>query len=457
MPYSQKQLNDILGHPVFSGISEKGCTALLEGSKLQALEAGESLLKIFTPSSYLLVVSGELNLYACKGVPASAVMIPAGTWIGECRTSDDWIARLSFLKPLRMKLDIVTVRPSLICSIQEQRVKTLPLQDQTHLIRNLDQLAYRFIENLVRSGIDYCAQSRRLQAHYADSVRAKHADYQRSEMIQAILANYPKLPLFAGKLIAMLQSEQTSAADIVDAAKLDPSLAGLILRVANSPYYNLPQKVTDFQHAVLLLGFNQIYHMLMDSGIQSIMPKTDAFQKLRFDSVMLSFLSFELAMTTNAVKPVTASTIGLLQCIGKSVLLLMKKQHPGSAILIDGLDHGKLGASLLKAWNIPDLVCMTIEYQALPELCEPAALPEKCRSHNAVLYLAGLCYEYLAGGEESAMPTIFLSDYERLLGLPAMPVADLLKKHLKPGLLKRAATYPDNIRKFLATVESRLS
>jgi len=449
-------MKEILAHPVFSGISKNGATCLVNGSIVYHLESGDSLFKIFAPLHFLFIISGELAFYRIKSMPASAVTIEAGTWFGQCQISDDWIARLAFLKPHRLKLEITASCATVVIAVQEKKIKELPLQDQSCFIKNLDALTHRFIEHLVMTGMEFGMQSRRLQAHFISVVRRRHAEYQRSEMIQAILSGFPKLPLFAGKLIAMLQQEHATVNEIVQEAKLDPSLAGLILRLANSPYYNLPQKVTDFQHAVLLLGFNQICHMLLDSSIQSIMPKTAEFQKLRFDSVMISFLSFELAMSTNAVKPVTASTIGLLQSIGRCVLLLMKKQHPTAAILIDGLDHGKLGSSLLKTWNIPDLICMTIEYQKLTELCEPTTIPAECRSTSAILYLAGLCYQYLSGVSEQDMPAIFLGDYQRHLGLTAQPIASLITKHIKPGLLKRASTYPDNIRRFLSAVEERL-
>lgn len=442
-------------HPGFNGLGEKDREKLLENSHLHSLVSGEAFLKIFSPRCYFLILEGELSVGLLRDVPESAALIPAGCWIGECQTSADWIGRLSFLSVDRIKLTLTASGKTSILCIPEQQIKGLSLPGQVRLIKNLDDLSQRFLEELVMLGAQQHVRAERLHAYMAKQVQKRNDDYRKSEIIQSILNNYPKLPLFAARLTTMLQSDHTSAGDIVEAAKLDPSLAGLILRVANSSYYNLPQKVTDFQHAVLLLGFNQIYHLLMDAGIQSVMPKTPEFHKLRFDSVMLSFIAFELALSTGCGKPVTASTIALLQCIGRSVLLLMKKQHPAAAILIDGLDHGKLGALLLHGWNLPEVVCSTIEHQTEPEYSPPNDLPDACRIQVALLYLSQLCYHHLEGIGEESMPTIFLAEYLQVVGVKPMPVEELVRTCIKPGLLKKTATFPDNIRQFLASVEPR--
>lgn len=455
MTLSHDQRNQLFKHPAFAGAHENECEKLVAQGTFLSLEAGQSLQNRYVPGSFVLILSGELSVPFEYGVTESMLPVPAGNWIGDCQTCKDWIAWFAFLQSRRELLQITATCSTLLFSVPENALKSAPLQEQMRLIKNLDVLSQTFTENLVIKGVALGVRAQRLQTYIADHIRQKNVDYDKSEIIRSILQNYPRLPLFAGKLITMLQQEHTSAADIVDAAKLDPSLAGLILRVANSSYYNLPQKVTDFQHAVLLLGFSQIYQMLMESSIQSIMPKSAEFQKLRFDSVMLSLISFEIALAATTIKPVTAATIGLLQCIGKSVILLLKKQHPAAAILIDGLDHGKLGAMLLKTWNIPDLVCQTIELQSVPEFAEPSALPEQCRKQSAVLYLAQLCYQYLEGKNEQEIPTMFLAEYQSELGISPLHLAEFLRKHVKHGLQKKASTCPENIRLFLESIERR--
>lgn len=447
----------LLAHPVFFGISDEESAKIAETGVVHTLAAGDSFLKLFSPFSFFLILSGSLSLRFDRNTLPAELQIPAGNWIGECQAGEDMIAKLSFLRPNRLRLDIRAVAPTILFVLPEQKLKTFSFQGQVQLIKNLDRSSHQLLEILILEGIELESRARRLSGYIAGHVRQKDAEYAKSEIIQSILQKYPRLPLYATKLVTAIQGEHASANEIVEMAKLDPSLAGLILRVANSSYYNLPQKVTDFQHAVLLLGFNQIYHMLMDAGIQSIMPKTNDFHKVRFDSVMLSFIAFEIAMASNALKPVTASTVALLQCVGQSVLLLLKKQHPSSAILFDGLDHGKLGSLLLQTWNIPDAICKTIEHQSVPEFAAPEALPHEYRSGVAVLFIACLCYQCLEGADDQDLHTIFLSDYQKHLGLAPLPVKASLQKYVKPGIMKKIQTLPDNVKKFLAAVESRWS
>lgn len=455
MSAQRNNISDILNHPAFVGLSDSESLKISEAGVVHKLGAGESFLQLFSPLSFYLVISGTLCLQYDRDRLCSETLIPAGSWIGECKASDDFITQLSFLRPLRLKLPIHAVTPTVILTIPENKVKSLAFQDQVKFIKNLDRSSQQLLETLILEGMTMGNRARRLTDYIYRQTQQKTGEYAKSEIIQSILQKYPRLPLYATKLATMLNSEHASAHEIVEAAKLDPSLAGLILRVANSPYYNLPQKVTDFQHAVLLLGFNQIFHMLMDAGIQSVMPKTNDFHKLRFDSVMLSFIAFELASACPTLKPVTASTIGLLQCIGQSVILLLKKQHPTSAVLFDGLDHGKLGSLLLQTWNIPETICRTIENQTVPEYAAPDALPTSYRDSVGLLHLARLCYCYLEGAEDTALNTTFLSDYQSGLGLAPLPVPAFVQKYVKPGILKKTSSFPDNVRKFLTSVESR--
>ncbi len=455
MPPPRKNTSDILNHPAFVGVSDAESAKIIDAGMIHSLAAGDSFLKAFSPSSIFLIASGAFSLRYNREQIRSELAIPAGNWFGECAASEDFIAKISFLRPHRINLDMLAAAPTVLLSIPEQKLKTMAFQDQIKFIKNLDRSSQQMIETLILDGMVMENRSKRLTDYIVSHLWQRDAEYEKSAIVQSILEKYPRLPLYATKLMTMLKGDHASAGEIVEAAKLDPSLAGLILRVANSPYYNLPQKITDFQHAILLLGFNQIYHMLIDAGVQTVMPKTNDFHKLRFDSVLLSFITFELASASSAIKPVTASTLGLLYCIGRSVILLLKKQHPASAILFDGLDHGKLGALLLQAWNLPDTICSAIKYQSVPEYAAPEAIPLSCRSSAAILYLSRLCCSYLEGVEALDLHTTFLTDYQKHLGFAPLPVPDFARKYVKPGILKKTAAFPDNVRKFLVAVEPR--
>ncbi|MCK7510403.1 MAG: HDOD domain-containing protein [Desulfobacterales bacterium] len=107
------------------------------------------------------------------------------------------------------------------------------------------------------------------------------SEYERSELIQGIIRNFPRLPSHVNELAMMLFDEKVAITDVVEHAKHDSALVGLVLKTVNSAYYNLQNKISDFHHAVLLLGFNQIYQILIDNSIKNIMPSSPEFHELQ--------------------------------------------------------------------------------------------------------------------------------------------------------------------------------
>jgi HD-like signal output (HDOD) protein len=261
--------------------------------------------------------------------------------------------------------------------------------------------------------------------------------------------------MYVTKLAVLLLDEKAATSEIVDLAKLDPSLVGMILKTVNSAYYNLQRKISDIQHAILLLGFNQIYQLAMAEGIRSTMPTTAEFQKLQSHCIQVSIISSEISKLFNIKSGLVFSTIGLLHDIGKSIILLLGEKYPKLRMVFDAQSHAEIGSLLLKNWNIPDMVCSTVEYQQYPEFSMPEEIPEKCREAAAVLYIAHLCYDYLHGKKESELPKAFLDDYLHLLRIPKGSFSELVGRTLL-CLLKKVNTYPESVREFLMESESRL-
>jgi HD-like signal output (HDOD) protein len=255
--------------------------------------------------------------------------------------------------------------------------------------------------------------------------------------------------MYATKLSVMLLDENVSTRDAAELIRLDPSLVSMILKRVNSAYYGFQGKISDFQHAVLILGFINVYQLVMDVGVRSTMPKTSEFNELQFHSMVVSIVSHQLSELCKVENAAVSSTIGLLHDIGKSVILLLQRRHPKMALFIDMLDHSKVGSILLKEWNIPELVCKSLEYQAHPELLPPGNIPEELRESVAVLYISHLCYEYLLGRKESELPTSFLPEYMGLLNRPERSISELVDKQVFPSLSQRWNALPDNVRQFL--------
>ncbi len=67
----------------------------------------------------------------------------------------------------------------------------------------------------------------------------------------------PTLPVVANKVNLLLSDPKSSASELANIIELDQSITAKILRLVNSAYYSLPQRVTNIQQAIGLLGFKK--------------------------------------------------------------------------------------------------------------------------------------------------------------------------------------------------------
>jgi HD-like signal output (HDOD) protein len=153
---------------------------------------------------------------------------------------------------------------------------------------------------------------------------------------------------------------------------------------------------------------------------------------------------------------VVISTIGLLHDIGKSIILLLKRRHARMSLLVDMLDHPKVGSLLQKEWNIPDAVSQSLQYQYYPEWLPPERIPKECRENVTALYIAHLCYDYLAGKNENDLSTAFLGGYMNVLNRPERSIAEFVQNKVLPALNKKLNTFPEDVRHFLTRGASHI-
>ena len=347
-------------------------------------------------------------------------------------------------------------KPSTIVIIDKLRMDMFAPEIQLCIYKNLNKKASESIDSLIYQDAELVNKNKYLGSKIRTLTIPEIDVYTQSELIQNILKNIPRLPMYTSNLVMLLQDENVSTHEIVQQAKSDPSLVGVILKTINSAYYSLKFKVSDVQHAITYLGSNQVYQLVIDHGIKSTMPDTTEFQELQFHSNTVSIISFELAKLCKINKPVILGTIGLLHDIGNSVILLLKRKHQKLSTLIDMLNYACIGSLLLKKWNIPNTVYKSIEYRGFPEFFPPTEVPDEYRENVAILYIAHLCYEYLKGKKEKELLSAFLDEYIKLLNLPEIPFLQLFKDHIMPTLYKKSNSYPENVRKFLMESEIKM-
>ncbi len=362
---------------------------------------------------------------------------------------DDGLGDATFVEESFRTVTALVQDPSTIMVIDKLRMDMLPPEIKFRIYKNLYKNASAYTaNNAICQDTESTVEHNLISDRIKDIIHPDINDYKRSALIRGILENIPSLPMYTTNLVMLLQEEKVSINEIVEQAKLDPSLVGVILKTINSAYYSLRAKISDIQHAITYLGFNQVYQLVIDNGVKSTMPNTSDFQELQCHSNIISIISFELCRLSNKQKPVMLGTIGLLHDVGRSVILLMKEQNLKMSILIDKLDYACLGSLLLNKWNVPDDVSKTIEYQRFPEFLPPSEIPAEYLEKVAILYIAHLCYEFANGREEEDLPLAYIEKYIQILGFPEMSFSQLFNKIIMPDVYKKNNSYPENIREF---------
>lgn len=427
------------GHPAFEGLSQAQVDHVYHHGNLRTLAPGEFLFREDgRVRQHYLILDGALRL--C--LPGAGSHAPQSVL-----RQGELLAAMPAAARIEDEISAVAQEKLSVLELEDAALSRLPEHVQALLFRNLLRLSSSRLRNMRLELSKLTGRQDSLVGELRARQESGTRGYEEAPVIRDFLQRIPRLPPYAANA-ARLLDDKASARDLVEMARLDPSLVGIVLKTVNSAYYGLQQKVSNFQHAAMLLGFHQIYQILVNTGLRSTMPRTPEFQHLQFHSMMISVLAFEICQVTRRGNGQSAGTIGLLHDIGKSVLLLLERQSPKLSFFIGLLDSNKIGSMLLKEWGLPAEICQTLEYQDFAALMPAAAIPEPIRHHAAVLHLAHLCLEHLEGREEPPA-SLFLADYQRLLGIEPGSVEGFVRDRLLPPMLRRLNTFPQPVQRFL--------
>jgi putative nucleotidyltransferase with HDIG domain len=195
------------------------------------------------------------------------------------------------------------------------------------------------------------------------------------------------MPAAAAKTAALLLDSESDMSDIVQAIEYDPGLASNLLRIANSAYYGTREPIGSIRDAMVRLGTNQIYKMVVSWGFspmaeQSIPGYGLAPGKLWEHSIAVAVGAEQLASALNVGPADHAFAAGLLHDIGKialgtfvevdidSILKIVTQEKVSFEVAeqqVLGIDHAEAGATLLENWNLPTNVVEASQWHHQPE------------------------------------------------------------------------------------------
>jgi len=204
------------------------------------------------------------------------------------------------------------------------------------------------------------------------------------------------------RLRDVINSPDSSMADVAEIIAFDPSITARLLKLVNSPFYGLVAKVDTITHAINLLGTQQIHDLVLaTSVIDSFSGFTNDYFNIYdfwfngvYCAVTARLLAYYCKGVDNTERPFVA---GLLHDIGHLVTYQIIPQETHRALEtatqknislymaereILGFDYAQVGAELMREWQLP---------KSLQEITEFHIEPEKASNkqlETAILHIA---------------------------------------------------------------------
>jgi len=215
-------------------------------------------------------------------------------------------------------------------------------------------------------------------------------DILSDESIKKIVSqieSLPSLPAIYTQIMAEMQSDDPSIKNVGAIISRDISMTAKILQVVNSVFFGLPQKISNPQQAVMLLGLETIKSLVLSVKIFS-----EFSQKKNSWFNLDAIFNHSISVSTHAKAIVKSEKMdqevinyslmaGLLHDLGKLILatnfkdtyrqLLTESQNSTHELWeleheTFGTSHAEIGAYLMGLWNLENPIIEAIAFHHCP-------------------------------------------------------------------------------------------
>lgn len=417
----------------FPGLPEADLVGLFNAAASVRLEAGEWLFAPGDPADRLYVlIAGRIARRS--GDDGEEETVGPG----------DWLCDLDLLSPSVHAVGAVALAPTTLLAVDLALFEVLDQPLPLYLTQRMQQFARARAQAAESRARALTARNGELLAALFAARAARGEAFARSPAAQQLFAKVPALPVSTISLLHRMLDERTTKSEIVELVTMDPALTGTLLKAANSPYYGFRYKVTNVSHAIVLLGHNTVYQIIMSESVRRSLPGTPACADIHRRAVEVSRLAFVYAQACNAPKAAEVATVGILGDIGLVVSELLKTYNAPLAPLFELLDGADMGAALLHSWGLPETLCDSLRYQHFPEFAPPERIPEEVRTSVALLYLARRCYHQLHA-TQAGPAALFVGEYLDQVGRWQRSEEDFFLERVLPRLRAQKRLLPRSL------------
>jgi putative nucleotidyltransferase with HDIG domain len=209
------------------------------------------------------------------------------------------------------------------------------------------------------------------------------------EKLRVFVDKMPSLSTTVSKVLEICSRPDTAPNDLNKVISLDPVLTGQVLKLINSAYYSLVNKVTSLTRAIIMLGLNTVKNLALSTAIIRCVgqaKKTKALPIKEFwehsigVGVMAKLLAIERGLPLADREEYFVA--GLLHDLGKipfgdeyTEVLVHARKNQEPVIRFEqtlmGIDHEEVGQMIASKWKLNAVITDAICHHHSPLLAAP--------------------------------------------------------------------------------------
>jgi len=175
------------------------------------------------------------------------------------------------------------------------------------------------------------------------------------------------LPSISQEILELVGDDLVAASKMAKIIEKDPVLTSRLLKVVNSAFYGFRRQIDSVEHAVVILGNDEVINLAFSIAVHQIMGRmAPKLSHLIWEhSLMVAHLTHWLGPILGCEGGNMLYTLGLLHDFGKIIFLqrgytignvqtLTSLEELAGEEQDTGLSHAEMGAYVAERWNLPE-------------------------------------------------------------------------------------------------------
>jgi len=232
----------------------------------------------------------------------------------------------------------------------------------------------------------------------------------RKREIISKMKSFPSMSGIAAKVLKLLDDPSSSADQVEQLLKQDPSLTANLLKLTNSAYFGIPSKVGSVRHAVAMLGWKRLSKLVMAACVSAItdrqIPGYDLPPGVLWQhSVAVSVTAEGLMRELKIAESDEIFTAALLHDLGKLISggFVEKELEEIEKVAARGIpfqmaeqevlgtDHAEIGALILESWSFPPKLISAVRWHHDPDSApETSSMTDIVHVANVLCLMIGI-------------------------------------------------------------------